>query len=919
VPTLFKEAGPSPDTAAIPPRPAWTHGPPLCCWIKTRPARAPLRFRYVSNPLFLPLDVMPQLVLPAAVVDLDRGVVDRSGQQERLTTTELDALRYLASASGAPVTRDELLRAAWGYDRPPATRAVDIVITRLRKKVEGDPKNPVSLLTVRNVGYRLVKASKPVDVATEGLIGRADDALDLAARLETARAVALVGPAGVGKTSLARAVFEASGPAAVWVEFAGVATPETALDRILSELRLSVTRGSVDELTAHAARSLGQRNVPLLVLDNAEDVASLLPDCVRRLSAPTRVLVTSRIELPTIAAFSLGPLAPVDASALFVRRAGLDATTPSIDALVARLDGLPLAVELAAGVAHTVGPRDLLELLSDRWDLLQGDLGGRWPGLGAALQSSWERATDDDQELLHRLTVFRAPFLLGDAVEVGEAPAVEVAAALDALARRSWIASEALPAGRVQFRLLESIREFVLWRRGGPHHSAARSLATAGVAAIARIDTPSAMDAYTDLERWQPSQRALAHDPNLPPATRVASTIAADQALVSLGRWRARWSLLDGLDVQPETQEMRLTLALRRFQVARLTGQGSAEPEDLERVLADWPPAVGPRLKARFHIERSRLLRRRSQLEDAQTAAEEGLQLVSRADHTTRLDALRTLSSIVRRSGDLDRAEDLLVEAAICARRIGNPRFLGRIQFGLGQIALHQRRFEEAQLLLDEARAFLVQARAELDVAQLDGTLLLLGCEGGDPVAAGPRYSGLPEVFERLGSPNNAAIAHANLGLAALLTRDAALARRSFASALGLARQSDATRVVVVTLERLAFAALLDGDPQRAREDLARASRIQEPVERTDGPNLHHAITSLAAALQGDAKAADAALAAMDPAAEDWSRALPRLGAQVARILGREVAEVSGLQARPVGSLERLVALLDALPAGVDR
>jgi DNA-binding winged helix-turn-helix (wHTH) protein len=131
---------------------------------------------------------MAKVKLGEATVDLERGAYVRGGQSGRLSTNEVGVLRCLCEANGSVVSRDELLQTVWGYDRAPVTRAVDVVVARLRKKLERDPGKPVAILTVRSSGYRAVVMEERADerrLDGPKLVGRDRECEALAARLRT--------------------------------------------------------------------------------------------------------------------------------------------------------------------------------------------------------------------------------------------------------------------------------------------------------------------------------------------------------------------------------------------------------------------------------------------------------------------------------------------------------------------------------------------------------------------------------------------------------------------------------------------------------------------------------------------------------------------------------------------------------------
>jgi DNA-binding response OmpR family regulator len=92
-------------------------------------------------------------------VDVSRSEVTRSGEPVHLSSRELQLLRYLLERSGASVPRAELLRSVWGYDNTALTRTIDMHVSSLRNKLEGDPQNPEFIVTVSGIGYKFAKSA----------------------------------------------------------------------------------------------------------------------------------------------------------------------------------------------------------------------------------------------------------------------------------------------------------------------------------------------------------------------------------------------------------------------------------------------------------------------------------------------------------------------------------------------------------------------------------------------------------------------------------------------------------------------------------------------------------------------------------------------------------------------------------------
>jgi predicted ATPase/DNA-binding SARP family transcriptional activator len=295
------------------------------------------------------------------------------------------------------------------------------------------------------------------------------------------RLVSLVGPGGVGKTRLAmeaaRSVTEHFSGGAVHVDLygvddAGVLVPEAAA-------ALGVVATSPAELGEQLGRTT--RGAPaLLVLDGFErfiedagQVGHLLAE-VENLT----VLATSRAPLRLTAehVYWVHPLTGPDAAALLGARVSaaranweLEEEGAVVDAICARLDGLPLAIELAADRARLLPPRALLERLERRLELLTGgprDLPARQRSLRATLEWSWEALGQPERTLLGRLTLFEGGASLDGAAAVfnGE-PGGSVEAIVGSLVdNSSLLRSDSGRDAEPRFRMLDTVREFAAER-----------------------------------------------------------------------------------------------------------------------------------------------------------------------------------------------------------------------------------------------------------------------------------------------------------------------------------------------------------------------------------------------------------------------------------------------------------------------
>ncbi|MFG1606416.1 BTAD domain-containing putative transcriptional regulator, partial [Actinoplanes sp. NPDC049265] len=302
------------------------------------------------------------------------------------------------------------------------------------------------------------------------LVGRTAELAGLGARLADRRLVTLVGPAGVGKTRLAiEAARGLRADGGVWLVRLDAADATASIPRIIAE----TMQIAAPELTDRLA---GTETV--LVLDNCEHLAGPVAETAERLltAAPgLRMLATSQVPLD-VDGEAVHPLAPLSAGesvALFTARARESrrhfTPDPATVAEICRaLDGLPLAIELAAARVKTLPVRDIARRLDDRFTLLR-DPAGRRPALAAAIAWSYDLLAPDDQRGLLALSCFAGGASLAAAEHVLPALGVPSSSVLDVLGRlvsRSLVVAEFDDAGAVRYRLLDSIRAFAAERLG---------------------------------------------------------------------------------------------------------------------------------------------------------------------------------------------------------------------------------------------------------------------------------------------------------------------------------------------------------------------------------------------------------------------------------------------------------------------
>jgi predicted ATPase len=305
------------------------------------------------------------------------------------------------------------------------------------------------------------------------LVGREAELTMIASQLVEERLVTLLGPGGAGKTTLALEIARTR-PAAVFVELAPAAPGDvwdavaTALGR---SIRLPDTATSTPLSTRERALSALAGRDMLLVLDNAEHVAAETATVVATIlqGAPTvRVLITSRepLGVPGEAFVEVGSLPEADAVTLLSRRIRAARGRPpeageaeQVRRITRRLDGLPLALELAGAKARVLTVAEIEAGLADRFTLLDRGPRAAEPRhqtLRAVIDWSWDMLTADERDALLALAVFPDGIGVADVREVGDAFG-QSASTFDALVDRSLV-----QRSRGRYRLLETVREYGL-------------------------------------------------------------------------------------------------------------------------------------------------------------------------------------------------------------------------------------------------------------------------------------------------------------------------------------------------------------------------------------------------------------------------------------------------------------------------
>lgn len=422
------------------------------------------------------------------------GVLLHGDRVVRIGSRAFELLKILVERAGETVSREELMSRVW-----PTTTVVEenlkVQISALRHllgddagvQIVADPGRGYRFVGIVTSGVTAVAPSRLPRVTTR-LFGRGDSLAAIVARLGAERLVTIVGAAGIGKTTLATAAARAGiGADPVFVDLSSLADGKALPTMLAGLLGFPVTQAdALSVLTNHF-----RKHAILLVLDNCEHILEAVAALVSELlaSADTlRVLATSRepLRLPGEWIFRLTPLGippgPVHDEAdathypaveLFVDRVmaqadGFQFTPedwPAVADICRRLDGIPLAIELAAAALPNMGMANLSAHLRQSLDAAVGARGApdRQATLHAALDWSYRLLSEGERRMLSRLGVFGGTFTLAAAMEVAgdDEVGADPLRVFVALADKSLV-NVNMAGGEVRYRLLLMTREFAL-------------------------------------------------------------------------------------------------------------------------------------------------------------------------------------------------------------------------------------------------------------------------------------------------------------------------------------------------------------------------------------------------------------------------------------------------------------------------
>lgn len=749
----------------------------------------------------------------------------------------------------------QLMRALHAAGRPAEALTVYEEARRtLADELGADPSPDLAALHQELLRGGPVRPSVPLQLTR--FVGREDELARISGALATARLVTLTGPGGAGKTRLA---IEAARTRAdvCFVDLAPLTEGSRVPYAVLAALGVREGfRTPAGDGTDRLLAALQEREA-LLVLDNCEH----LVDDAARLSAlllatcpGVRVLATGRESLGITGEVlvPVPPLAADPAVRLFLDRARLvrpgfegHARVPDI---CAALDGLPLAIELAAARLRTLTPDELADRLDDRFRLLsRGDRSKapRHRTLRAVVEWSWDLLDEEERELARRLTVFSGGATL-DAVEAVCGPAHPE----DLLA--SLVEKSLVEASGGRYRMLETIRAFAAGQRTGEAdlrdahaghflrlaERAEPCLRGAGqVPWLARLDTEHD-NLHTALSHL------IATDP--PAALRMTAALTWFRRLRGLhGEQVAQaHALLAAVgDEPPEGLAEEYALCLMNTATGR--GDDPGEAQRVARAAALMESLAGP-LRLPFTVVLWSLT-------GGPQAMGLGERVRGQLGGGTWRQALLDLGIAYqyRFAGDAPASEAAFARSLAGFRETGDRWGMANCLDPLSAAASRRGEYARALELLDEGLRHVQELQAPEEISDLLRSRGFVLLHRGDAREAADHFTRSAALARTAGVPDKAAAAWRGLGDAARLAGDHALARVRYESALEVCSANwfslGESALVIVGLGRTAAA---EGDVEQARDWFAQARAVAEEQPETE---------TLAAVAEGLAEVAEGA------------------------------------------------------------
>jgi predicted ATPase/DNA-binding winged helix-turn-helix (wHTH) protein len=756
-------------------------------------------------------------------LDFSEKVLLRDGRPVPLTPKVFDTLLILIKNAGRLVEKEELMQQLW-QDSFVEESNLTFNLGVLRKALGDKVVKPKFIETVRGRGYRFIADVRYSEIDDENLVRSgetpAPDVSDLSGASENPvpnnllaqpspligreteleeinrllgqsdiRLMTVTGVGGTGKTRLSQAIAYNSlaqfTDGVFFIDLSAIENAELVIP-IIAET-LGIREDSRKPLIETMRENLQEKKM-LVILDNFEQIrraASRIGELISY-SRNLKILVTSRVRLfltfeyefplqplavPTDIKVSREELGEYPAVALFIARARTvkpffeltEENAPSIVEICRRLDGLPLAIELAAVRVKLFAPQAILTRLSSSLKLLTGGSHvspARQRTMRGTIAWSYDLLGEEEKKMFNRLAVFTGGFTLDAAeavVHAGEDFSVELLDLATSLTDQSLLSQRELPNGEPRFRMLTVVREYALEiLEASSEANEIKRRHARFYAALAEAAEPKLLSASGS--RWLQILEEE-HD-NL--------------------RSAIEWSL----ENDPEIA-LRIVGALRNFWFVR--GYLSEGVKWIKRALDKKETEANPGLLAKALYSIGNLHRFQGEFETAKPYLEEGLRVASAAaDKNLTSLSLWALGMIELEQGDLNEAQVLIEESLAIAREMNDKQHISLRLTGLGEIARAQYNYETARRHYEEALSLAREESSKYYIAIHTSNLAYTTCLLGDYRAAFAYTLECLDVTEDLGDKRNMGITLSIFGALAVAAGKIEKAARLWGAAQGI-------------------------------------------------------------------------------------------------------------------------------------
>jgi predicted ATPase/tetratricopeptide (TPR) repeat protein len=663
-------------------------------------------------------------------------------------------------------------------------------------------------------------------------VGREDEVAEIRALLEQHRFVTLVGTGGAGKTRCAIQVggdlLDGSGDGVWLAELAPISDPSLVSSVIAQALNV---QGEPNRPLFDAVLAFLKRKRLLLILDNCEhviDEARNVVDAILLGCPDVRVLATSReglniagervYRMPSLPVPVTGQIVTADSAleygaiALFVDRALASdgrftfsaENAPHVAEICRRLDGIPLAIELAAARVKVLSPQQLAQKLDERFRVLTGGNRRALPRqqtMRALVDWSYDLLSDDERALFRKLSIFAGGFTLESATAVCSDETLDEIAVLDLLSSlvdKSLVSAE--PAGNgTRYRLLESMRQYARERltEHGEHSAVARRHAVAFLEMAEDLDVryqtmPDRawrLLVEPEMENWRTALEWTLIE---------RGDTALGQRLV--GATQVMWNVFTAAE------------GLRWLRTA------------VETITGDTPDDV----IARLDLAEARLSQALTAHRDTYQAAERALSRFRKLGNAHGLaEARRLAGSTLSNFGRDSEGEQLLSEALTESQQLGMRKATGGCLLGIGMMRSRTGDLAGARSRYNEALAIARAVGAELLSAMIAANIAEVEFRDGDATAALRMASEAQDALRALNDQKRTAITLDNMAAYLVASAQYDEARAYAREALVLSRDAQAEVWLAFAMQHLAAVAALkpinnSGDYRANRERAAR-------------------------------------------------------------------------------------------------